>query len=740
MIERDESRGAMPVGSLVPSNGETLMLDRLALLVSTRARTIAIVTAIGFVIAGALGGGVASRLNPYDATDPGTESAIADAQLERAGYFGTDMVVLVRGVDVRSPDGRARVAAVSKRVTADPGVAKVAGFLDTRSSDYVARDGRGTYLTAQLKGSDSKDRQAVAKRLIASFAGDRDVVLGGTVVADVEIDKKVSSDLARAETFAFPILFALAFLFFRSLVAALLPLMVGLLAIVATYFMLTVATLMTSVSVFALNLVTALGLALAIDYSLFIVSRYREETARTGPGLEAMRRTLATAGRTVAFSSVIVATATGSLIVFPQNFLNSMGIGGALVALLAGLIALTVLPAVLVLLGKRINALAPAALQRRADRESRVAADGFWYRLSRLVMRFPGRIAVATGVVLIALGIPALGINFNAADVQVLPTSASARQVDDTLRADFPPYRDTPAVLVVSGSADEAKRVAAAAAELPGAAEVRPPTRLAPDLQAIEVVASAPPLSDTSKQLVRELRGLSGDVQVTGFTAGFLDLKSSLGHHLPIVLAIIATLTLGILFLFTGSLILPFKQLVMNALGLFAMFGILVLVFQDGRLEGVLGYTSDGAIEATQPLLLFALGFGLATDYGVFLLSRIKEAREQGHDDGEAVSIGLERTGRIVTAAALLFAVAVGAFVTSEIAFIKQIGVGIALIVLIDATIIRALLVPSLMQMLGSWNWWAPRPLRRLHAKLGVSEPPGPAAAAAPVETVAQAG
>jgi RND superfamily putative drug exporter len=395
---------------------------------------------------------------------------------------------------------------------------------------------------------------------------------------------------------------------------------------------------------------------------------------------------------------------------------------------------------VLVLLGKRVNALAPAALQRRADRESRVASDGFWYRLSRLVMRFPGRIAVVTTAVLIALGIPALGINFNAADVQVLPTSASARQVDDTLRADFPPYRDTPAVLAVSGSADDAKRVAAAAAELPGAAEVRPPTELAPGLQAIEVVASAPPLSDTSKQLVHDLRGLRGDVQVTGFTAGFLDLKSSLLHHLPIVLAIIAALTLGILFLFTGSVILPLKQLVMNGLGLFAMFGILVLVFQDGRLEGLLGYTSNGAIEATQPLLLFALGFGLATDYGVFLLSRIKEARERGHDDSEAVAIGLERTGRIVTAAALLFAVAVGAFATSEIAFIKQIGVGIALIVLIDATIIRALLVPSLMQMLGPWNWWAPAPLRRLHAKLGVSESPAPAAAAAPVETPAAAG
>src|SRR5688500_15831173 len=238
---------------------EAPMLDRLARLVSSRARTIAILAGFGFVVAGALGGGVADRLNPYEATDPGTESAATDARLERAGYFGTDVVVLIRDVDVRSQEGRARVSAVSDQVAAEPGVAKVAGFLNTRSSDFVARDGRGTYLTVQLEGSGAKDRQAVAERLVDRFEDERDVVLGGTAVADLELDEKVSSDLARAETFAFPILFALAFLFFRSLVAALLPLMVGLLAIVATYFMLTVASLMTSVSVFALNLVTALG-------------------------------------------------------------------------------------------------------------------------------------------------------------------------------------------------------------------------------------------------------------------------------------------------------------------------------------------------------------------------------------------------------------------------------------------------------------------------------------------------
>jgi uncharacterized membrane protein YdfJ with MMPL/SSD domain len=261
-------------------------------------------------------------------------------------------------------------------------------------------------------------------------------------------------------------------------------------------------------------------------------------------------------------------------------------------------------------------------------------------------------------------------------------------------------------------------------------AGVGAPVRLGRDGYVVEVISKSPPLSDESQELVADLRSLPGNALTNGSTASFVDLKDSLGDHLPLMLAIVVAVTIAVLFAFTGSLVLPVKQIFMNLLGLSAVFGILVLVFQDGRLEGLLGYTSQGAIEATQPLLLFALGFGLATDYGVFLLSRIKEAREQGHDDAEAISVGLERTGRIVTAAALLFAVAVGAFVTSEIAFIKQIGLGVALVVLIDATIIRALLVPSLMHMLGRWNWWAPSPLRRLHAKVGVSESLAPTAAA----------
>jgi RND superfamily putative drug exporter len=304
-------------------------------------------------------------------------------------------------------------------------------------------------------------------------------------------------------------------------------------------------------------------------------------------------------------------------------------------------------------------------------------------------------------------------------DAQVLPESASAHQVDDVLRADFPPFRESPVTLVGRGDPGP---VAAAAADLPGAAAVTPARRLEGGTWTFDVISRAPPLDERSQELVHDARELPGDALVTGRTADFVDLQESLVDHLPLVLAVVIAVTVVVLFVMTGSVILPVKQVLMNALGLSAVFGILVLVFQDGRFESLLGYTSQGGLESTQPLLLFAVAFGLSTDYGVFLLSRIKEARDTGHSDSEAVAVGLERTGRIVTAAALLFCIAIGAFVTSQIVFVKQLGLGTAVAVLIDATIIRALLVPSLMELLGKWNWWAPAPLARLHARLGVSE------------------
>ncbi len=698
------------------------MFERLALLADRRGRTVVIAAVVLAMAAGAFGAGVADRLDPYGADDPATESVKAADRLQDAGYRETGVVVLVDDVDVDSAAGRRRIQALTKRIGADRDVAGVASVYSTGSRDFVSRDGTSTYLSVRLSPTDDGEIQDAGERIRAALEHEPGVLVGGGAVAQQQANDQVEKDLRRAELFAFPILFVLSLIFFRGLVAAALPLLVGGLTIVGTMVMLSVASELGSISIFALNLVIGLGLGLSIDYSLFIVSRYREEMAKTGPGLDAMRRTMATAGRTVLFSSLTVAGAIASLLVFPQRFLYSMGVGGSLVALIAAAVALIVLPAILSVLGARVNALSPAFLRGRAERDARPAEHGLWFRLSRLVMRVPGRIAIGSAAFLIALGIPFYSIQFTTIDAQVLPESASANRVDDALRANFPPFRDTPIQLAVNGGSAEADSVAREAGRLPGVAQVRPPVRLAGDNYVVEVVSSNPPVSEASEDLVASLRRLQGDALTGGFTAGFVDLKASLADHLPLMLAIVAAVTLVVLFAFTGSLVLPIKQILMNLLGLSAVFGILVLIFQDGRLEGLLGYTSQGALEATQPLFLFVVAFGLSTDYGVFLLSRIKEARDGGATDADAVAIGLERVGRIATAAALLFAVAIGAFVTSEMIFIKQLGLGTALAVLIDATIVRALLVPSLMEMLGKWNWWAPKPLRRVHARLGLSE------------------
>jgi RND superfamily putative drug exporter len=469
-----------------------------------------------------------------------------------------------------------------------------------------------------------------------------------------------------------------------------------------------------------------MGLGLAIDYSLFMVSRYREEAVTTGFGVETLRRTLGTAGRTILFSSLTVAAAVASLAIFPQRFLYSMGIAGAVVAVVAATLALVVLPALLTVLGPRVNALAPAWLQRAADRDARPAQSGAWYRLSQFVMRRPGRVAVLSATFLIVLGIPFTGIRFVSVTASVLPHSASARQVDDALARDFPPNRTSPVEVVVGAPAGSprVKALTARLSRLPDVSAVAPAQPAGANNSLIAVASVQRPLSGATKQLVHSIRAIRAPVYlgVAGQTAAYLDLEQSLRAHLPAVLGVIVAATLIVLFLFTGSVVLPFKAVLMNLLNLSAVLGLLVLVFQDGRLQGLLSYTSQGALDATQPIFLAAVAFGLATDYGVFLLSRIKEARDSGIPDSEAVAVGLERTGRIITAAAVLFAVAIGAFATSKLVFIKELGVGTALAVLIDATIIRALLVPSLMELLGKWNWWAPKPLRRLHDRIGLQE------------------
>ena len=704
------------------------MLTRLATFLHDNGRRVLILAAIGAVVAGAFGFGVAKRLSPYGANDPATQSVQATNRFQTASGRQIDagIVALVRSGPVQSAAARGRMAEVAAQLRRQPDVARVLTYYDTHNPGMVSKDGRSTYALAYFKPLSDRALKDVAQQIQTSFSAEHDVTLGGQAMANAQANTQVSHDLAHAELLAFPIIFLLSLLFFRSLVASLLPPLLGGLAIVATFFALRIVSSFVDLSVFALNLVTGLGLGLAIDYSLFMVSRYREEAAVRGFGVEALIRTMQTSGRTIMFSSVTVAMAIASLAIFPQRFLYSMGIAGALVALLAAALALLVLPALLAVLGPRVNALAPKRLARAADRDARPAQSGAWYRLSQFVMRRPGRIAIASASVLIILGLPFFGIKFISVDARVLPPSASAKQVDVALNSQFPPNRTAPLEVVVGepATSPQVAQLAADIQRLPDVSAVSPAQPAGTSNALLEVAPRDEPLSGATQQLVHRIRAIERPfyIGVAGQTASFVDLEHSLAAHVPAVLAVVIASTLIILFLMTGSVVLPVKAVLMNALTLSAVFGILVLIFQDGHLQGLLSFHSEGALDATQPILLFAVAFGLATDYGVFLLSRIKEAYDGGAPNSEAVATGLERTGRIVTAAALLFAVAIGAFATSKLVFIKELGLGAALAVLIDASIVRALLVPSLMELLGKWNWWAPAPLRRLHARVGLDE------------------
>jgi uncharacterized membrane protein YdfJ with MMPL/SSD domain len=702
------------------------VLRRAADLAHSHPRRVLRATVLAFVLCVMLGSPVAGRLSTGDDfADPGAESEVTRERIEHTtGRDDSPVVALVRLREpVEAVASRRRVQAVATALARDPGIAEVAGFYNTGERSFVSRDGRATYLAAYPRAD--ADEHDVGERVKEDLSGLAGVELGGSAIVRLAVGDQVSEDLARAELLALPLLFLLQLWVFRGVVAALLPLFVGLLTVFGTFFGLRLANDITSLSIFALNLSIGLGMGLAIDYSLFIVSRYREELARSGPGREALRRTLATAGRTIVFSSLTVAAAVLSLTIFPQRFLYSMGISGALTALVAAAVSLVALPAVLALLGARVNALSPARWRRAADDRAR-GEPGFWYRLARTVMRHAAPVALITGLALILLGLPFLRIAFTGVDATALPASAEVRQVDAALRTQFPGGRTEPLTVVVNAPADGDSAIRVYARELaglPGAesAVAQPLGRYA---WKIEVAPARPALDEASLDLVRAVRARAapGEVRVTGLSARFVDRQDSLAARLPLALTVLAVTTLLILFAMTGSVVLPLKALAMNVLTISGAFGLLVLVFQDGRLEGLLGYTSQGAIESTQPLVLLAIAFGLSTDYGVFLLTRIKELHDGGASNEEAVAGGLERTGRIVTAAALLFTVAIGAFATSEIIFIKQLGLGTAAAVLIDATIIRALLVPSLMKLLGEWNWWAPGRLRRLHRRLGLAE------------------
>jgi uncharacterized membrane protein YdfJ with MMPL/SSD domain len=697
-------------------------MSRLTALAVGRPSRVLTVAGIVFLLAAVLGGPVAGVLKgrSTDFHDPNDQSLRTKAAIERATGQSPDYgvaAVLRSTGDARTDPAAARqTARLAALLATQRGFQRVLDYPSSHLAFLVSRDGHESVVLAAYATQEESASAVASVRPQMAGSGVR---FGGQDVAFDEINHRTSTDLERAELLAFPLLLLLSLWVFRGLVAAMLPLLVGGFAIVLTFVVLRLVNQFAGLSIFAVNLVTGVGLGLGIDYSLFILSRYREELAG---GRDS---------RTVLYGSLTVAGALASMLVFPERFLYSMGVGGTVVALMAGTVSLVVLPAVLVALGPRIDSLSPKWMQRGTARAAAADEEGGWARLARAVMRRPGTVAMVTSLVLLAIASPALRLALTPADPRVLPASSETRQIAGVLSSDFAVDGSQAITVVVAGGAPGVHTLAVQAQQIARRqAQVAPPRYLGGGAWEIDLLPQGSGASTANQALVKRLRALvnpRGGL-VGGPTAGFLDQKSSIAAHVPLVLAILALVTCGFLFLMTGSAVMPVIALAMNLLTVGVAAGLLVLIFQDGHGSSLLGFSPIGGLEEANLVLLFVIAFALSTDYGVFLFGRIKEAHDSGLSAREAVARGLERTGRLVTAAALLFCVAIGAFASSHIFFVKQLGVGAALAVAIDATVVRALLVPAIMGRLGEWAWWAPAPLRRLHTHIGLREGTGEAA------------
>ncbi|GAA1413833.1 MMPL family transporter [Streptomyces thermospinosisporus] len=712
-------------------------------LVTARPRLSLLAALVLTVLAVLAGSDVADRMGSGGWEDPDAESTYATKALEREFPDSQPNVLLL--VDAgRAQVDDAAVAAegrrLAERLAGEQGVTGVRSYWRTGSPALRAEDGHEALIAARITGDETAmyetlDRIAPAYR---GESGPVDVSVGGPVAVRQEMQTIIQEDLLRAEMIALPVTLVLLVMVFGSAVAALLPLGIGVVAILGTNAVLRGLTEFTDVSVFAMNLTTALGLGLAIDYALFIVRRFREELAADGDPLTAVGATLRTAGRTVLFSALTVAVSLAAMLLFPQYFLRSFAYAGIAVVLLAAAAALILLPAALVLLGHRVNSLdlrrlfrsgrgkrtADAAPEKPAQ-SAPVEEGAVWGRTARVVMRRAPFFALGTTAVLVLLGLPFLGVKFGTADDRQLPSSAESHIVQQHIRDGFPGSPGGGLEVLAEGRATEAQYAAykERVAALPEVLRVEGPL-VKGDSAYFTVLPKGEAVDDPAQRLVDELRAVDApfDTKVTGMAAVLVDSKDAIAEQLPLALVLIALVTLLLVFLLTGSVLIPIQAVVLNALSLTAMFGAVVWVFQDGHLSGLLGFTSPGSIETTLPVLMFCVAFGLSMDYGVFLLSRIKEEYEKTGDHDQAVRHGLQRTGGLITAAAVILAVVMVAIGTSRVTNTKMLGLGIALAVLMDAMIVRSLLVPSVMRLTGRATWWAPGPLRRFHERFGLSE------------------
>ena len=737
------------------------MFTRIGGIAVRRRRLVLSLSGLFVLLAAVLGPGVFGRLDAGGFEDPSSESARAARVVSAEFDSGVPNVVFLVDTadgDVDSPASTAAGDEVMALFDDEPMVLEALSYWSLGNVAPLRSDDGATALVLARVGGTQNEQIEVAERLTGAaeqIQGAAVVEVGGELPGIATVTHTIEGDLARAEAIAVPVTLVLLVLVFAGLVAAGLPLVLGAMAVLGTFVTLYAITLFTDVSIFSINLVTALGLGLAIDYSLFIVSRFREELARR-PRAEPAERdralvddavvaTVASAGRTVAFSAVTVAVSLAALMIFPVFFLRSFAYAGIGVTLVAMASSILTLPAVLAWLGRRVD---KGQFSGAHERIAAIEADperGFWYRTAIFAQRHAVGVSVPVVGVLLLLGVPFLSVDFGVPDERVLPEGTPTRVATERLRSDFSSAEADafPLVLPNEVSDGEVDAYASDVSALDGVTRVDAPTgryvdgaRVLPTDEMLaaqridgavrlRVVPGVEAISPRGEELVGDIRSVQppgGESLLGGRSASFVDTKAAIAQRLPWALAMIVVSTLVLLFAMFGSVLVPIKAILLNTLSLSATFGAMVWVFQWGHGSGLLGFTPTGLTDLTTPVLMFCIAFGLSMDYEVFLLSRIAEEHHRGVDNETAVAMGLQRTGRIVTAAAGLLAVTFLAFATSGITFIKLFGLGLALAVLMDATIVRALLVPAFMGLAGDANWWAPRWLRSVHDRFGLSE------------------
>ncbi len=715
------------------------MLNRWTQFLLRRARFVLVMGVVATLAAAAYGLGVFDALGKGGFDDPKSDAAKELVREQQVyGNKNVDVIVLYRSKTLQADDPAFKAEVEQTLADIPRGTTtSVLTYWDTGDPGMRSTDGHAVQVLISVAG-DTQAVQADNNDLLVPHlrSDELSTDIAGPWAVYKGVNETVSEDLARAEMITLPIVLILSLLIFGSLVAAAMPVMVGAIAVLGALAIVRLITTVTEVSIFSINVITLLGMGLAIDYALFVISRYREELAARPADdprapRDAIRVTLGTAGRTVLFSGLTVAAAMSALLVFPQNFLRSLGYGGIAAVLVAVATALTVLPAVLLLLGRRIDA---GRLPWKRGKDVYADSDhGAWARLAHAVMRRPVVVMVVIVGALLFLASPFLGVKWGSVDYRVLPPDHPAHVAAVKLNQEFGQEKSTANILLPTDAKSEVAGYVARAEQVDGVLDVRPVDAKG-GTTLLRATWGGNSQTEASRHVVEDLRALPGPdgehVLVGGLSADTVDLLASIKAHLPWMAGIIVAVMLALLFLAFGSVVLPVKAVLMNVLSICASFGVITWIFADGRLEGFLGYTSTGFLDATQPIFMLAILVGLSMDYEVFLLSRVREEWDRTTEtipdpterNTHAVAVGVQKTGRIITSAALLLAVVIGGFSTSGIVFMKMIGIGMLVALLIDATVVRALLVPATMKLLGRWNWYAPAPLLRFWERYGVRE------------------